>query len=129
MLRITLPWPDTSLSPNTRSHWAPKSKAARAAKELAWGMTLNAVATQNALFGAVGAPLPTWPDEVPVALEFTPPNRRRRDMDNLLASMKSALDGIALALGVDDSRFALTLRKQIRPAPDGHGRVVVLIEV
>ena len=30
---------------------------------------------------------------------------RRRDRDNAMASLKAALDGIAEALGVDDSRF------------------------
>ena len=29
-------------------------------------------------------------------------------MDNLIAAMKSGLDGLADALGVDDSRWALT---------------------
>ena len=31
--------------------------------------------------------------------------RRKRDGDNALAGLKSAFDGIAQALGVDDSRF------------------------
>ena len=36
---------------------------------------------------------------------FYPPCRRTRDKDNLLASMKSGLDGLADALAVNDSRF------------------------
>jgi len=35
------------------------------------------------------------------------PISRRRDADNFWAGMKSALDGVATAIGVDDSRFAL----------------------
>jgi crossover junction endodeoxyribonuclease RusA len=34
-----------------------------------------------------------------------PKDKRHRDYDNLLAASKSMLDGIAHALGVDDSRF------------------------
>lgn len=45
-------------------------------------------------------------------------------MDNLIASMKPALDGIADALGVNDSRFQLTasLWPVAKPA-----RVVVVV--
>lgn len=40
-----------------------------------------------------------------VRMEFAPPDRRRRDVSNLHAAMKWAIDGIAQAMGVDDSRF------------------------
>lgn len=43
-----------------------------------------------------------------VSLTFLPPDRRRRDLDNLIASMKSGLDVLADALGVDDNRFKLS---------------------
>lgn len=36
---------------------------------------------------------------------FFPPDRRARDEDNLIASMKSSLDGIAEALRVNDKNF------------------------
>lgn len=45
-----------------------------------------------------------------VTVEFVPPDRRHRDRDNMLASIKSGLDGLADALGVNDSRFDLTIR-------------------
>ena len=38
-------------------------------------------------------------------LDFYPPDRRQRDDDGLLSSMKAARDGIADALGINDSRF------------------------
>ncbi len=43
----------------------------------------------------------------PVSLEITfhPPDERRRDLDNCLASIKLGLDGIAEALGIDDRHF------------------------
>ena len=53
--------------------------------------------------GAKGAKLPEG--RLHLWIDFYPPDRRRRDDDGLLASMKAARDGIADALGVDDSRF------------------------
>ena len=38
-------------------------------------------------------------------IDFYPPDKRKRDDDGLLSSMKAARDGIADALGIDDSRF------------------------
>lgn len=53
---------------------------------------------------------PKFPDGlIDVKVIFYPPNKRRRDMDNMLASIKAALDAVSEAWGVDDSRFRLTL--------------------
>ena len=38
-------------------------------------------------------------------LVFCPPDKRRRDLDNLYSSMKNTSDGIFAALGADDSRI------------------------
>jgi crossover junction endodeoxyribonuclease RusA len=45
-----------------------------------------------------------------IAIEFCPPDYRRRDRDNLIASMKAATDGLADALGIDDSKFITSYR-------------------
>lgn len=97
-VRLALPWPASGLSPNARLHWARKAKLTKAARKDAWVSTL-----------AVRRRLPALADG-PVSLEvvFCPPDYRRRDRDNLIASMKAANDGIADALGVDDSRFVST---------------------
>ena len=42
---------------------------------------------------------------VSVLMRFYPPTKRARDWDNLLASMKSGIDGLADGLGVDDNIF------------------------
>lgn len=55
---------------------------------------------------------------------FHPPTRRRFDLDGLLGRCKPMLDGLAQALGVDDYRFALTLR---RAEPIKGGRVTITI--
>ena len=56
------------------------------------------------------------PDARPlVSIEFVPPNRRPRDWDGCLAAIKAGLDGVADAIGCDDSRWRL----EISMAPDG----------
>ena len=40
-----------------------------------------------------------------IEMMFHPADKRRRDVSNLHAAMKAALDGIAEAMGIDDSHF------------------------
>lgn len=95
MIEIELPWPDRKLSPNSRAHWRAKSAYQQAAHRNGYALARNAISGLRLRFD------PTFP----VVLVFCPPNNRRRDLDNLLASMKHYLDGIADALDVDDRRF------------------------
>lgn len=99
-LHVTLPWPPSALSPNTRhAHWSQLAKAKRRYRQ---ACHLEALAGHCRLMRLA-------PDErLHLTLLFVPPDRRARDLDNLIASMKSGLDGVADALGVDDSRWALT---------------------
>ena len=92
---LTLPWPDRTLHPNARVHWVKLWHAKKAARADAYMLAMQA--------GAKGVTLPEG--RLHLWIDFYPPDRRRRDDDGLLASMKAARDGIADALGVDDSRF------------------------
>jgi crossover junction endodeoxyribonuclease RusA len=112
-ITVTLPWPDRMLSPNAREHWSVVSKKKRKARQFAWAMALDAKAAT-----LVHASLS-------VSIVFHPPDRRARDLDNMLASMKSALDGIADACGVDDSRWAFAATAFA--APVSGGKVVVTL--
>jgi crossover junction endodeoxyribonuclease RusA len=96
-VQVTLPWPNKTLSPNARVHWAKKAAATKAARtEATW--LIRARGKQRGW--SAGAAY--------VTMVFCPPDHRRRDLDNLIASMKASNDGIADALGVDDSRFIST---------------------
>lgn len=97
MIAITLPWPPKALSPNARTHWAAKSKVAKAYRN-----TCFLLCRQAALPVPAGRAL--------LSLEFIPPDRRRRDDDNCIAAFKSGRDGVAEALGIDDSRFVTQLQ-------------------
>lgn len=92
-----LPWPSPKLSPNAREHWSVTSKAKKLyrARCRAIGESVGV----GVLAGSENA--------VAVHLTFFPPDARRRDMDNMLAAMKAGLDGLADAMGVDDSKWKL----------------------
>lgn len=92
---LELPWPDRKLHPNARTHWRAKARATRLARGDAF---IFARAAGWHTFPLPEGRLHLW-------LDFYPPDRRRRDDDGLLASMKAARDGIADALKIDDARF------------------------
>lgn len=112
MIEINLPWPPAILSPNRRDHWAKKSTVRKKYKQDC-GWVAKTVR-------------PNFPEgEIKLSIRFYPPDKRRRDMDNMLASLKSGLDGIAETWGVNDSRFRLEL--SIGP-PVKNGSVVISID-
>ena len=88
-MRITLRLPPGALSPNARVPWAAKARATKRYREVAY---LTALASR-----------PKRPMRVAkVTSRFFFPTRRRRDRDNLLASLKPAFDGLADASVVAD---------------------------
>ena len=98
-MRIILPWPTKDLSPNARGHWAIKARDKKAYRALcAWE-------TQSQGLGRIYA------ERLHLKITFVPPNRRARDLDNLLASLKSGLDGLCDVLGVDDSKWSIEISK------------------
>lgn len=96
---ITLPWPPARLSPNARLHWASLAKAKKAYRE---ACAVQAMAQGVRKIAA---------DKLHLTLTFFAPSRRAYDLDNALARMKSGLDGLADALGVDDKHWSLTIQK------------------
>lgn len=115
MKELVLPWPDKRLHPNARVNWRAKAPITKAARHTAHLLALEA--------GWHRVELPAG--KLHVWIDFYPPDRRRRDDDGLLASMKAARDGIADALKVDDTRFVSHpfLRDEVRPG----GQVVIRI--
>ena len=96
MISFPVSWPHKALSPNSRVHWGVKARATAGDR---FAAKVNA-----RVAGAHKLKL----DRPAVHLVFRPPVRRNRDDDNMVASCKAILDGIADALRVDDSRFILT---------------------
>jgi Holliday junction resolvase RusA-like endonuclease len=97
-IHLMLPFPEAILNPNKHVHWAKKNKARVSAREAGYYLALEKGVKLNA------------DSRYDVTLVFCPPDHRERDLDNLTASMKSALDGMCRGLGIND--------KMIRPVPD-----------
>lgn len=111
---IQLPWPSRSLSPNARAHWRRVAEIKKLAKRDAF------YATRSIRREAIEA------DRLTAKVTFSPPDRRSRDLDNMIASMKAAFDGIAQAVGVDDSKWHLRIAPVADPVKGG--KVLVELE-
>lgn len=114
MSKITISWPERVLSPNVSAHWRRKSAARKSQRLEAWALAKEAQLKR-----------PSAIDPLRVRMDAFPRHERKRDVDNLLASSKGALDGLAQALGVDDSLFRPELT--IHPA-DGRGVIEITVE-
>ena len=110
MMSISLPWPPKELSPNARVDRRAATSRRRAYRDAGFWLAHKASLPIEA-----GSRL---------VLTFHPPDNRRRDLDNMLASIKSGLDGIAQASGCDDSGWSLTLE---RGEPVKGGAVIVRV--
>lgn len=106
-----VPWPSKNLSPNARVHWSAKARSVKAARQAAAWVSQG--------YGPIEA------DRLRVTLVFSPPDGRHRDADNLIASAKPTLDGLADSLGVNDRQFEISYR--IAPKVKG-GNVRIEIE-
>ena len=89
MATLLLPWPDRALSPNARKGWRGK-------------LSPKSAARGEAFLLAKSAGWRLEHGDYELELIFYPPDRRHRDLDNLFASLKPAIDGVCQAAGVDD---------------------------
>ena len=119
-LEIILPWPDSRLMPNRRhgKHWSAVQTAK--AKSRGDGFFLAKQAIGDQKISPIG--------RLPMRITFAAPNLIRRDMDNLHAALKAALDGVAKGLGVDDSRFRpIVLDDSVDPTKRGYVKLEIEI--
>lgn len=119
-MKIVLPWPDRRLSPNARVHWRVKHAVKAPAREAGKYATYEAVAGGMREARAAFA----GDQPIPVTITFYPPDKRLRDDDNMIGSLKSFRDGIAEALGVNDRRFRPTYQFA---EPQKPGRIEVTL--
>jgi crossover junction endodeoxyribonuclease RusA len=108
---LELPYTKPPLSLNDRMHWARKAKLARELRR--W---------TRVLADAHNIPRLT---HARVELHYHPRDRRRRDADNLYATVKPCVDGLRDAGVIDDDDMAHVTHLQpvIEPATGGAGRL------
>jgi len=113
---VELSWPPKELNPNYTGKLRSKLRAQKAHREEAFWSTKAALGCSYRA-----------PEEGTISLivAFYPPDRRKRDDDNMTGSFKRARDGIAKAMGVDDNRFR---PRYVFGEPVHGGKIVVTIE-
>lgn len=112
-LIVRLPWPDPNLMPNRKNgkHWTSTARVKTEQKEASYLCTKAAIQTADHQGFGDG--------NIPLSLVYMPKDNRHRDLDNLLASSKALIDGMAEALGVNDRRFKPILVDVVSCGGDG----------
>ena len=104
---LDLPWPPADLNPNKRLYWAARREATALYRRDCFLITRDMMNRALRIKAPVPSPLPT---PVTATVTFWMPDRRRRDLDNLLAAMKPAWDGLVDAgLLADDNADQLSI--------------------
>lgn len=91
---IRMTWPEPALWQNRPAHFMQRARAVKGYRTEAWAKAMEQSVRRI---------------KSPPSLRFTfhPPDRRKRDLQNMPATAKAAIDGIADALGMDDSTFRI----------------------
>ena len=97
-MKLNFTYPSPKLSPNARGHWS-KSASTKASYRHECSTECRKQGVKQ-LEGPIHA-----------VITFYPPDKRKRDLDNMLSSFKSGIDGIVDAIGVDDSDWTITISK------------------
>lgn len=93
-MTISLPFPPSILNPNRKGHWAVKALAAKKYKhDCIWLLRPH----YESIAG-----------KFTFTFTFCPPDKRRRDTDNLVSASKWLQDSLSYITGVDDSKFIVT---------------------
>ena len=111
-----LPWPPRELSPNARVPWRAHARMVQVFRERCYWATYDQI--------ALGSRLPDGP--LRLSVTGFPPDFRRRDLDNLAASLKAAIDGVFQFFEADDSRIESLLVRKFGP-PCQRGAVLFVL--
>lgn len=112
-LTFLMPWPASNLSPNARQHWSALARAKKV-QRVAWAVHARSQGAGRLLA-----------ERAELRLQFHPPTKARRDLDNCLAACKAGLDGLADVLGIDDSQWSIQI-EMAEPVKGGSVRVEVV---
>ena len=122
MIEVVLGWPPSDLSPNKRLHWA---KLAAAKKQ--YRQKCNSVAKEQ--LKKYKKETENIPERLVLEMTFIPPDKRSYDRDNLVARMKSGIDGLADALKINDKRFNTVISTMDQDYLGGFVRIRILQEI
>lgn len=107
MTKIFFPWLDSRLSPNKRIDRRALIGVKQDAKFLASAITKD-------------SRIVLLETDLQIKITFCPPDKRRRDLDNLYATFKPYQDGIFEALAMDDSLIDRVILQRGEMVKDGY---------
>lgn len=122
-MKVELPLPPKELSPNVQVHWGTRR---RAVDKYRSDCCLKALSDLREGQAEIRSPLP-WVEAV--SFHFRLPDKRRRDLDNLLASIKHGVDGALVDSGLLEDDSLWNIRQIIITAEvvAGPGSVVIMV--
>lgn len=111
---IRLPWPPAELSSNSTAKLRDKIRAKKMHRTAAFWLTKEQSVAKipNAI----------------LEMTYHQPDNRHRDCQNMPASLKAAIDGIAMAMGCDDGKFRVRYPDEFHPENVKGGCVLVHIK-
>ena len=121
MIEIVLGWPPSELSPNRRLHWAKLANAKKQYRKDCFTVSREQLKKFKNLSASI-------PEKLVLEMTFYPPDRRSYDRDNLVARMKSGIDGLADALRINDKRFNTVISTMDTDYLGGFVRIRILQE-
>ena len=108
---VDLPWPPKALHPNSRKKHLHATSERKRYKSACWALAKEAKLDYRLTH---------------LDITFHPPDGRRRDLDGMLAAIKYGLDGVAIAMGVDDYHWSLSIRRGEKdPNKAGFARILL----
>lgn len=113
---VELPAGIAILSANDRDHWATRNRTYQSLKAATWAMTMDARVPRL--------------ERITLTLVYDPPDKRRRDPDNLYPTLKACLDGIVATKRVipdDSARYVSATSCEIGPRPFVRGRIRLIV--
>jgi len=114
-IHIVCDIPKKCLNPNTPCHYLTKSKAKKEAKNTVFFLAKH----------EVGNKPPRW-EYATITIRGFYKDRRRHDADNLLASLKSHIDGLVKAgVLLDDNKVTYVIRPALCNKIDPHVDILV----
>lgn len=96
MPEIELPYPPASLNPNKRLHWGQRARATKLYR------------SECRVLSRAQGLRPMKADQCTIGVTFHPPDKRRRDRDNMIAAFKAGADGLADVIQVDDADWVVS---------------------
>ena len=119
MIEIVLGWPPSDLSPNRRLHWAKLAEAKKHYRKNCHSASKEQLKKYK---------LTNLPELLVLEMTFIPPDKRNYDRDNLVARMKSGIDGLADAMRINDKRFNTVISTMDQNYLGGFVRIRILKE-